>query len=121
MNTGYIYDKQGRVLAIPHEETVLIALRDKPGYRRATLVGAVEELLAGDRYVACASLRRLIAVTVGFSRMAEMTGIHEKSLIRMLGPKGNPTTDNLFKVIRVLAGRENVRFAVKEAKPRQAA
>jgi DNA-binding phage protein len=53
--------------------------------------------------------------------MAEATGIHEKSLVRMLGPKGNPTTDNLLAIIRVLAEREKVRFEVRQAKPRKAA
>ena len=74
-----------------------------------------------DRYVACAALRRLIVATMGFPAMAEATGIHEKSLVRMLGPKGNPTTDNLLAIIRVLAEREKVRFEVKQARPRKAA
>src|SRR5687767_7156576 len=92
-----------------HEEMMLAHAKRNPGFRRASLLGAIEELLAGDRYVACAKLRRLILATIGLSGMAEATGIHEKSLARMLGPKGNPTTDNLLAIIRVLAEREKVR------------
>jgi DNA-binding phage protein len=51
---------------------------------------------------------------MGFPAMAEAVGIHEKSLTRMLGPKGNPTSDNLLAVIRVLAEQEKVRFTVKD-------
>jgi DNA-binding phage protein len=53
--------------------------------------------------------------------MAKSTNIHEKSLSRMLGPKGNPTTGNLLTIIRVLAEQEKVTFAIKEAKTRKAA
>jgi DNA-binding phage protein len=108
-------------LTVKHEDMVIADLKQDSAYRKATLLGAIEELLIGERYVACASLRRLIAATVGFRGMAEITGIHEKSLLRMLGPKGNPTTDNLLAIIRALAEREKVTFAIKEAKTRKAA
>lgn len=104
-----------------HEDMMVAHAKRHAGFRRASLLGAIEELLAGDRYVACAKLRRLITATMGFPAMAEATGIHEKSLARMLGPKGNPTTDNLLAIIRVLAAREKVRFEIRQAKPRKAA
>jgi DNA-binding phage protein len=85
------------------------------------LLGAIEELLTGEPYVARAKLRTLILATIGFPGLAEIAGIHEKSLIRMLGPKGNPTSDNLLTIIRVLAEREKVQFTVKAAPPRKAA
>lgn len=104
-----------------HEAMMRAHAKRNPGFRRASLLGAIEELLAGDRYVACAKLRRLTLATMGFPAMAEATGIHEKSLARMLGPKGNPTTDNLLAIIRVLAAREKVRFEIRQAKPGKAA
>jgi hypothetical protein len=38
-----------------------------------------------------------------------------KSLMRMLGPAGNPRADNLFEVVSFLQQREKVRFQVKTA------
>ena len=113
--------KTQKPLTVSHEETVLSLLQRDPAFRKATLLGAVEELLTGEPYVARAKLRRLIAATLGFPAMAKSTSIHEKSLQRMLGPKGNPTTGNLLTIIRVLAEREKVTFAIRDAKARKAA
>ena len=42
---------------------------------------------------------------MGFERLGELTGIPAKSLMRMLGPKGNPQARNLLDVIGHLAGQ----------------
>jgi hypothetical protein len=42
----------------------------------------------------------------------ESTHIPSKSLTRMLGPTGNPPTDNLFEILSFLQDREDVRFYV---------
>jgi len=46
----------------------------------------------------------------------EQTNIPEKSLMRMFGPKGNPSSQNMFGVIAELAKAEGVNFSLK-AKP----
>ena len=50
--------------------------------------------------------------TMGFERLGELTHIPAKSLMRMLGPKGNPQAKNLFDVIAHLQRAEGVRFEV---------
>jgi DNA-binding phage protein len=50
-----------------------------------------------------------------FTQLAEGTRIPSKSLMRMLGPSGNPRADNLFEVVTFLQQREGVRFRVKTA------
>jgi alkyl hydroperoxide reductase subunit AhpF len=47
-------------------------------------------------------LRDYINATVGFTELAEATHIPSKSLIRMLGPSGNPRAENLLEVVRLL-------------------
>ncbi len=70
-------------------------------------------MLAGDMAKAKAILRDYINATVGFTKLAEVTRIPSKSLMRMLGPGGNPRAVNLFEVIRFLQRREGVRFQLK--------
>jgi DNA-binding phage protein len=55
----------------------------------------------------------VVKASPGFPAVAKATGIHEKSLIRMLGPKGNPTAASLARIFRVLADHHNVDFVVK--------
>ena len=45
--------------------------------------------------------------------LAEVTGIPDKSLQRMLGPRDNPTAENLFAVIKAPQDAEHITLAVK--------
>ena len=49
---------------------------------------------------------------MGFERLGELRQIPAKSLMRMLGPKGNPQARNLFEVIGHLQRAEGVQFQV---------
>jgi DNA-binding phage protein len=66
------------------------ARRDRAS-RDALLTEAVEAPLSGEVDTGKAILRDDINATVGFGRLAEVSGAESKSLMRMLGPKGNPT------------------------------
>src|SRR5271165_4291220 len=90
------------------------AVRD-PKFRRELLREGVECMLAGDTATAKTILRDYINATVGFADLAEATHIPSKSLMRMLGPTGNPRADNLFEVVSFLQQREGVRFQLKAA------
>ena len=57
-------------------------------------------------------LRDFVNGTMGFERLSELTHIPAKSLMRMLGPKGNPQAKNLFDVIAHLQRAEGVRCEV---------
>ena len=54
--------------------------------------------------------------TIGFEALGMLTGKDAKSLMRMLGPKGNPQARNLFDVIAHLQEREGVHFHVHPAR-----
>ena len=49
-----------------------------------------------------AILRDYINATIGFEKLSGITHKSAKSLMRMLGPKGNPQARNLFEVIAQL-------------------
>ncbi|HKN29139.1 MAG TPA: hypothetical protein VJY34_15135 [Roseiarcus sp.] len=56
-------------------------------------------MLAGDVDAGKAILRDGIKATVGFEKLGEATGAPAKSLIHMLGPRGNRQARNLFGII----------------------
>ncbi|HEV3039009.1 MAG TPA: transcriptional regulator [Candidatus Angelobacter sp.] len=88
------------------------AVRD-PKFRRELLREAIECMFGGDTATAKVILRDYINATVGFAEVAEATKIPSKSLMRMLGPTGNPRANNLFEIVSFLQDREGVRFHVK--------
>jgi DNA-binding phage protein len=94
-------------------ETVQARARSDARYRAAMLTEAINELLAGDLGTGKAMLRDYVNATITFEHLAEETGIPVKSLQRMLGPKGNPTAENLFAVIKSLQDAECITLAVK--------
>ena len=52
--------------------------------------------------------------TVGFAALSRAVDTPPESLMRMFGPKGNPSAANLFGVVAELQHQEGIhRFAVK--------
>src|SRR3970282_241462 len=58
----------------------------------------VECLLAGDLDTGKAILRDYINATIGFEELSRLTRRPAKSLMSMLGPRGNPQARKLFYV-----------------------
>lgn len=85
------------------------AARD-PKFRRALLCEALDCLMDGELSTGRILLRDYINATMGFERLAVRTEIPSKSLIRMFGPKGNPTARHLFTVLVQLQRAERVRL-----------
>jgi plasmid stabilization system protein ParE len=83
-----------------------------PGFREALLRESIDTMLAGDVETGKAALRDYIKATIGFTALAEGVGTPSKSLIRMFGPKGNPTADNLFKVVSHLQKRAGIELHI---------
>jgi DNA-binding phage protein len=95
------------------KETIRARVVRDARFRRELLREGLESMLAGDVATAKIILRDYINATVGFTDLAEATRIPSKSLMRMLGPAGNPRADNLFEVVSYLQHREGIRFQVK--------
>jgi hypothetical protein len=84
------------------KELVQARVTRDPKFRTALLKEAVETMLSGDVVTGKAVLRDYINATIGFERLGKATGTPPKSLMRMFGPSGNPRSDNLFNVIKLL-------------------
>ena len=95
------------------KETVRARIERDPAFREALLKEGVECLLAGDAETGKAVLRDFINATIGFRELGELTDKSPKSLMRMLGPDGNPQARNLFEIIGRLQEREGLRLTVR--------
>lgn len=62
----------------------------------------IDYLIEGKEIQAKQMMRRLIKEDKGFEEMARLTGIPSKSIHRMLSDRGNPTSHNLFLIMRNL-------------------
>jgi DNA-binding phage protein len=100
------------------KETIQARARRDPAFRRELLGEAVESFLSGDVETGKTVLRDYIHATVGFSKLAGGTHHSPKSLMRMLGPAGNPQARNLFEIVHYLQQKEKIRFKVRAAAAR---
>ncbi len=95
------------------KETVRARAARDPRFRKELLREGVQCMLAGDTATGKTILRDYINATVGFAELSDATQIPAKSLMRMLGPDGNPRADNLFQIVSFLQHREGVSFQIK--------
>ena len=95
-------------------EKVMKGLVDaNPEIAHELLEDAVNAMLAGEMDDGRILLRHYVRSSIGFKELAERTGKNEKNLMRSLGPQGNPTSSNLFEIIRACADAEGVTLAAQ--------
>jgi DNA-binding phage protein len=82
-------------------------------FRKELLREAMEAFLSGDVETGKTVLRDYINATVGFNQLAKVTRHSTKSLMRMLGPSGNPQARNLFEIVEYLQKKEGIRFKLR--------
>jgi len=98
------------------KETIRARVQRDPGFRQALLREGIENFLSGDVETGKIILRDFINATVGFTKLSNATHRSAKSLMRMLGPRGNPQARNLFEIVSYLQDVEGVRFEVRPAR-----
>jgi DNA-binding phage protein len=95
------------------KETIRARVKRDPGFRKALLREGIENLISGDVETGKIILRDFINATVGFTELSDITHRSAKSLMRMLGPHGNPQARNLFEIVAYLQEAEGVRFELR--------
>jgi DNA-binding phage protein len=100
------------------KKTIQARVQRDQRFRKALLREGTECLLAGEIETGKAFLRDFVNATVGFTSLARVTRHSTKSLMRMLGPNGNPNARSLFEIIAYLQQVEGVRLQVRSV-PRQ--
>jgi hypothetical protein len=94
------------------KELVQKRIAGDPAFGGALLREGIDTMLAGDIDTGKAILRDYIKATVGFEKLGEAIGTPPKSLIRMLGPRGNPQARNLFGILHFLQQQAGVELHV---------
>ncbi len=97
------------------KETVQARAASDPAFKEALLAEAATALLEGDLGTGKDVLRDFVNGTIGFHDLAEETGVPAKSLMRMLGPRGNPTASNLLAIVGALQRRSGITLEVRAA------
>lgn len=97
------------------KEGVQARVQRDPALRKALLCEAAECILTGEWETGKALLRDYINATISFGELGELTHKSPKSLMRMLGPSGNPQAENIFEILVHLQEKERIRFKVAQA------
>jgi DNA-binding phage protein len=100
------------IMPLTHDfkETIRARAQHDAKFRHALLRESVECIINGDLATGKAVLRDYVNATAGFSDLERRTQIPVKSLMRMLGPKGNPSAANLSSIVTAIQQTEGVRF-----------
>ncbi len=88
-----------------YKDTISERVNSDPAFTAALLDEAITLFLNGEPDVARLVLRDLVNATLGFEALAAEIERPGKSLHRMLSARGNPTMNNLTKIICVLRDR----------------
>jgi len=94
------------------KETVAARVQRDPRFRDALFTEAMNAYLGGEGTTGKAMLRDLVNATVGFESLANELKKPSKSLHRMLGPHGNPSTENFFGIVKALQKKTRVKLSV---------
>ncbi|HTQ14779.1 MAG TPA: hypothetical protein VMH86_12970 [Rhizomicrobium sp.] len=99
-------------LTVSFKEAIVDRIRRDPAFGQALLREGVDALLSQEFDTAKDMLRDYVNATLGFEELSRLAGIPVKSLMRMLGPRGNPQAGNLLSVVAALQRYAGVQFHV---------
>lgn len=85
-----------------YRTSVVERIQQDPEYTAALYAEAVGCLVEGDKATALSILRDLVHAHITFKCLAEETGVGEKALHKMLGARGNPTAENLCRIMHTV-------------------
>ena len=94
-------------------ETMIARLRQDAEYREESLKAAVECLKDGEVNVARSMLHDHICATLGFEKLASLTGKSPENLKNLLHPDSDTSADELFEIIGHIRKHEGIRLEVK--------
>ena len=92
--------------------TILARARRDVRFCQSLLTEAINDYLAGETAVGRSILRDLVNATIGFEVLATEVDKPSKSLHRMLGAGGNPSSENFFEIVGALQRHLHVKLRV---------
>lgn len=94
-------------------ETVMSRAQKDPEFRVEMISQATSAFLDGDIDTGKGLLRDYLNATGSLPHIAHALNKDDKSLRRMLGPKGNPNLKNFIELLNACQQEEQVRFEVR--------
>lgn len=94
------------------KETIKERAQSDPSFRVGLLTEAAECLLNNEVAIAKTLLRDYVNATIGFQELGSLTDKKPTSLMRMLSEKGNPSLDNISRVLVSLRQHEGIELHV---------
>lgn len=94
-------------------ETVMARVHNDPEFRSELIREATTAFLDGDAIMGKSLLRDYLNATGTLPDIASKMNKDDKSLRRMLGPKGNPTLNNFVELLHACQEQEQIRFELK--------
>lgn len=85
-----------------YKQTVVARIQRDRKFAKALYAEALNALLEGETAEGLAMLRDLVHAKITFKELARQTGFGEKTLHRMLGRNGNPTTKSLAAIVHAI-------------------
>jgi hypothetical protein len=95
------------------DDTLAGLLKGSKAFRRSFLSETLFAMTSGDLPAGKLALRHFVNNTIGFPALGVALDRSPKSLMRMLGPTGNPQASNLFQILLVLQRNEGMQFAIR--------
>ncbi len=94
-------------------QTVMARAQDDHEFRAEMISEATSAFLGGDIDTGKCLLRDYLNATNSMQRIALLLKKDDKSLRRMLGPKGNPTLKNFIELLKACQHEEQICFEVR--------
>jgi len=88
------------------KETIMRRAKQDPVFRQGLIVEAINAFLDGDVDTGKGLLRDYLNATEAVSSIAQELNQDEKSIRRMVGPRGNPTLRNFINLLNACKRRE---------------
>jgi len=86
--------------------------KQDPDFRQELIVEATNAFLEGDLDIGKRLLRDYLNATEALPSIANEIKQNEKSIRRMVGPKGNPTLKNITNLLNACKRRERIQLHV---------
>lgn len=100
------------VLTREFKETIQLRAKEDPEYRKDLIIEAVNAFLEGDIDTGKTLLRDYLNATESVPFIARELNLDEKSIRRMIGPKGNPTLKNFVGLLNACQNQEDLHLKV---------
>ncbi|MCY4580816.1 MAG: transcriptional regulator, partial [Chloroflexi bacterium] len=100
-------------LTRPYDDTIRERAQCDTEFRRLLLIGAIENLLAGDVAVGKIRLRHTVNSTIGYEKLGELMGKTPEDIKRMCHPDYDTSVNDLFEIIKHVQQHEGIRLEAK--------